>query len=60
MVLTMEDMMERKSCTAEEIVAKLRQVDVLLASGKPVTEAILAIGFTEVTYYHSCNANTVA
>jgi transposase-like protein len=35
----------------EEIVAKLRQVDVLTSQGKPVAEAILAISVTEVTYY---------
>ena len=35
----------------EEIVAKLRQVDVLTSQGKPVAEAIRAIGVTEVTYY---------
>jgi putative transposase len=35
----------------EEIVAKLRQVDVLVAQGKPVADAIRTIGVTEVTYY---------
>ena len=43
--------MARKRHTAEEIVAKLRQVDVLMAQGKPVTDAVRAIGVTEVTYY---------
>jgi putative transposase len=43
--------MSRKRHTAEEIVAKLRQVDVLMAQGKPVAEAIRVIGVTEVTYY---------
>ena len=43
--------MPRKRHTAEEIVAKLRQVDVLTAQGKPVAEAVRAIGVTEVTYY---------
>ena len=43
--------MARKRHTAEEIVAKLRQVDVVMAQGKPVAEAIRAIGVTEVTYY---------
>jgi hypothetical protein len=43
--------MARKRHTAEEIVAKLRQVDVLTAQGRPVAEAIRAIGVTEVTYY---------
>jgi putative transposase len=42
--------MARKRHTAEEIVAKLRQVDVLAAQGRPVAEAVRAIGVTEVTY----------
>jgi putative transposase len=52
MVLTKEDWtMARKRHTAEEIVAKLRQVDVLMAQGKPVADAVRMIGVTEVTYY---------
>jgi putative transposase len=43
--------MARKRHTAEEIVAKLRQVDVLSAQGRPIADAIRAIGVTEVTYY---------
>ena len=43
--------MGRKKHTAEEIVAKLRQVDVLVSQGQSVAEAIRAIGVTEVTYY---------
>jgi len=43
--------MARKRHTAEEIVAKLRQVDVLMAQGKAVADAIRSIGVTEVTYY---------
>ena len=43
--------MPRKRHSAEEIVAKLRQVDVLAAQGRPVAEAIRSIGVTEVTYY---------
>jgi putative transposase len=35
----------------EEIVAKLRQADVLISQGKPVADAVRAIGVTEVTYY---------
>ena len=35
----------------EEVVAKLRQVDVLVSQGQTVAEAIRAIGVTEVTYY---------
>ena len=40
-----------KRHSAEEIVAKLRQVDVLSSQGRPIAEAIRAIGVTEVTYY---------
>ena len=43
--------MRRKRHKAEEVVAKLRQVEVLTAQGKPVAEAIRTIGVTEVTYY---------
>jgi putative transposase len=40
--------MARKRHTAEEIVTKLRQVDVLVG---PIAEAVRTIGVTEVTYY---------
>ncbi len=43
--------MPRKKHKAEEIVAKLRQVEVLTAQGRPVAEAVRSIGVTEVTYY---------
>ena len=43
--------MARKRHGAEEIVTKLRQVDVLMAQGRPVADAVRAIGVTEVTYY---------
>ena len=43
--------MSRKRHTAEEIVAKLRQVEVLTAQGRTVAEAIRSIGVTEVTFY---------
>ena len=43
--------MARKRHKPEEIVAKLRQVEVLVAQGKPVSDAIRTIGVTEVTYY---------
>ena len=43
--------MARKRHTAEEIVAKLRQVDVLMALGRLVADAVRAIGVTEVAYY---------
>ena len=41
--------MSRKRHTAEEIVAKLRQVDVLVSQGRSMAEAIRSIGVTEVT-----------
>ena len=43
--------MSRKQPTPEEIVTKLRQVEVLTAQGRSVAEAIRSIGVTEVTYY---------
>jgi transposase-like protein len=43
--------MGKKRHSAEEIVSKLRQVDVLTAQGRTVGEAIRQIGVTEVTYY---------
>jgi putative transposase len=43
--------MSRKRHTAEEIVAKLRRVDVLMAQGGLVADAVRAIGVTEVRYY---------
>ena len=43
--------MARKRYKAEEIVAKLRQVDVLVSQGTKVPDAVRSIGVTEVTYY---------
>ena len=43
--------MTSKRHKPEEVVAKLRQVDVLVSQGQAVTEAVRAIGVTEVTYY---------
>src|SRR6201982_922801 len=43
--------MPRRSYKPEEIVAKLRQVDVLTSQGQGVAEAIRSIGVSEVTYY---------
>ena len=43
--------MPQKRHKPEEIVAKLRQVDVLVSQGKPVAEAVRSIAVTEVTYY---------
>ena len=43
--------MPRKGYMAEEIVAKLRQVDVLVSQGQNIADAIRQIGVSEVTYY---------
>jgi transposase-like protein len=43
--------MPQKKHKAEEIVAKLRQVDVLLSQGRTVGEAVRSIGVTPFTYY---------
>ena len=43
--------MPRKRHHPEEIVAKLRQVDVLTSQGQSVADAVRSIGITEVTYY---------
>jgi putative transposase len=43
--------MPRKRHKPEEIVAELRQVDVLVAQGQSVADAVRAVGVTEVTYY---------
>jgi len=44
-------MAKQKAHTPEEIVAKLRQVEVLVVQGKTVADAVRAIGVTEPTYY---------
>ena len=35
----------------EEIIAKLRRVDVLVSQGQSIADAVRGIGVTEVTYY---------
>src|SRR5262249_2380904 len=63
--------MARQRYKPEEIVAKLRQVDVLVSQGQNMVDAIRQIGVSEVTYYrksmisscmasrwHSKNADT--
>jgi transposase len=49
--------MLKKRHKPEEIVAKLRQVDVLTSQGKSVADAIRTIGVTEVTYYRSARSS---
>ena len=43
--------MSRKRHKPEEIVTKLRQVEVLTGQGRTVAEAIRSIGVTEMTFY---------
>jgi putative transposase len=43
--------MPQKKHTPEEIVAKLRQVDVLTSQGRSVGEAVRSIGVIQFTYY---------
>jgi transposase-like protein len=43
--------MPRKRHKPEEIIAELRQVDVLASQGQTVADAVRSIGVTEVTYY---------
>ena len=43
--------MPKKRHKPEEIVAKLRQVDVLVSQGQSVADAIRSIGVTEISYY---------
>ncbi len=43
--------MPKKRHKPEKIVAKLRQVDVLISQGHAVADAIRSIGVTEVSYY---------
>ena len=51
--------MSRKRHKPEEIVAKLRQVDVLVSQGQSVAEAIRSIGVTEVTLGSSPRAGSI-
>lgn len=43
--------MPRKRHKPEEIIAKLRQVDVLTAQGKSIAKAVKTIEVTETTYF---------
>jgi putative transposase len=47
----MDGTMARKRHKPEEIVAKLRQVDVLTGQGKSIAEAVRTIAVTETTYF---------
>ncbi len=41
-----------KKYSPEEIIAKLREAEVLLSQGKTVAKAVKKLGIAEQTYYH--------
>ena len=43
--------MPKKTFTAEQIVAKLRQIEVLMGQGKTVSQAAKEAGITDQTFY---------
>lgn len=43
--------MGRRSIQPEQIISKLREVEVLLSTGQTVQAAVRQIGVTEQTYY---------
>ena len=43
--------MPKKTFTAEQIVAKLRQIEVLMGQGKTVSQAAKEVGVTDQTFY---------
>jgi transposase-like protein len=43
--------MPKKTFTAEQIVAKLRQIEVLMGQGKTVSQASKEAGITDQTFY---------
>jgi putative transposase len=47
----MDAKMAKKRHKPEEIVAKLRQVEVLTSQGKSIAEAVKTISVTETTYF---------
>ncbi len=48
--------MPKKKHTPEEIISKLRQVDVLVAQGQSIATAVKAISVSEQCYYRWRNA----
>jgi putative transposase len=43
--------MKRKGFSAEQVIGKLREAEVLLSQGSPVGEVSRKLGITEQTYY---------
>ncbi len=50
--------MARKHFTAEQIIGKLREAEILLSQGKTQEQAIRAIGVTGNTYSYLCLGRT--
>ena len=46
--------MAKRKHTAEQIIGKLREAEVLLAQGQTVAQVSRALGITEQTYYRWC------
>jgi hypothetical protein len=45
------NVLPRKTYRPEEVIAKLREAEVLLGQGKRVSEVVKAIGISEVSHY---------
>jgi transposase-like protein len=43
--------MAKKRHTAEQVIAKLREAEVELAKGQPISNVVRKLGITEQTYY---------
>jgi putative transposase len=43
--------MSRKRYSAEQIISKLREAEVLIAKGQSISQAAKALGITDQTYY---------
>ena len=51
--------MPKRKFTAEQIVTKLRQIEVLLAQGKTIAVACKEVGTTDKSYYRWRNSPTL-
>jgi hypothetical protein len=52
MILNRQEIdMPRKTFTPEQIIAMLRQIEVLIGQGKPVPQAVRHAGISEQSYY---------
>jgi len=52
MILTTQELdMPRKTFSPEQIIAKLRQIEVLIGQGQAVAQAVRVAGISEQSYY---------